>query len=141
MSEKLKPCPFCGANVRIEKRPLWEGTRGYLNCYEYDIRCHSCGCRVRLERNDTIYRSEEEAERNAVQAWNKRAPKEENESKARLIAAAPELYEAVCDLLDYAYEALHWAGGETETRGKAPGIWREIQDCQKLIDRVNGKEG
>lgn len=65
----------------------------------------------------------------------------EKHANGRLIAAAPELYEAVCELLDYAYEALHWAGGETEMRRKAPGIWQEIQDCQKLIDRVNGKEG
>lgn len=62
--------------------------------------------------------------------------KEEN---ARLITAAPELYEAVCDLLDYAYEALHLAGGENETRGKAPRILREIQEYQQLIDRINGK--
>lgn len=63
-----------------------------------------------------------------------------NEADARLIAAAPELYEAVCDLLDYAYEALHFAGGENETRGRAPRILREIQEYQTLIDRVKGEE-
>ena len=64
---------------------------------------------------------------------------EVQKANARLMAAAPELYEAVCDLLDYAYEALHWAGGENETRGKAPMILRDIQECQKLIDRVKGE--
>lgn len=64
----------------------------------------------------------------------------EGHANARLIAAAPELYEAVCDLLEYAYEALHWAGGENETRGKAPSILREIQEYQKLIDRVKGED-
>lgn len=59
-----------------------------------------------------------------------------SEENARLIAAAPELYDAVCDLLDYAYEALHWAGGENETRGKAPMILREIQEYQRLIERI-----
>lgn len=63
----------------------------------------------------------------------------ELDANVRLIAAAPELYEAVCNLLDYAYEALHLAGGENETRGKAPRILREIQEYQQLIDRVNGK--
>ena len=62
----------------------------------------------------------------------------EHEANARLIACAPELYEAVCDLLDYAYEALHWAGGENETRGKAPRILSEIREYQSLIDRVKG---
>lgn len=64
---------------------------------------------------------------------------EVQKANARLIACAPELYEAVCELLDYAYEALRWAGGEKETRGKAPGIWREIQECLKLLDRVKGE--
>lgn len=62
-------------------------------------------------------------------------------ANARLIASAPELYDAVYVLLDYAYEALHWAGVETETRGNAPRILRDIQDCQKLLARINKKEG
>lgn len=65
---------------------------------------------------------------------------EENEANARLIVAAPELYDAVYDLLDYAYEALHWAGGENEIRGNAPKILRDIQDCQKLLARIDAKE-
>ena len=73
MSEKLKPCPFCGTSVCIEKKALWHGSRGYHDCYEYDIHCHNCGCRIRLERNDTIHRIHEEAKMNAVKAWNKRA--------------------------------------------------------------------
>lgn len=36
-------------------------------------------------------------------------------------------------------EALHRAGGENETRGKAPSIQREIQEYQRLIDRVKGE--
>ena len=63
---------------------------------------------------------------------------EVQKANARLMASAPELYEAVCDLLDYAYEALHWAGGENEIRGKAPRILREIREYQSLIDRVKG---
>lgn len=62
----------------------------------------------------------------------------ESRANAWLIASAPELYEAVCDLLDYAYEALHRAGGENEIRGKAPRILREICEYQSLIDRVKG---
>ena len=63
----------------------------------------------------------------------------EAQANARLIAAAPELYEAVYDLLDYAYEALHLAGGENEIRGKAPRILRDIQEYQELLARIAGK--
>ena len=58
----------------------------------------------------------------------------------RMKEAAPDLYDAVCGLLDYAHEALYWAGGEKEIRGKAPRILREIQECQQLLDRIDGKE-
>ncbi len=64
----------------------------------------------------------------------------ETRANARLIAAAPELYEAVCDLLDYAYEALHWAGEENEICGKAPRILRDIQEYQELLVRIDGTE-
>lgn len=77
MSDNLKPCPFCGTNVHIEKKPLWQGSRGYHGCYEYDIHCHNCGCRVDIFGNDTIYRTDEEAKANAIKAWNRRANKNE----------------------------------------------------------------
>ena len=70
---ELKPCPFCGENVKIERLPLWHGSHGYHGSYEYDIHCSNCGCRVDLDRNDTVYRSEEEARDNAIKAWNRRA--------------------------------------------------------------------
>ena len=76
---KLKSCPFCGNEVYVEKRPLWRTTdsgttHGYYDCYEFDIRCTNpdCGCNVNLGKNDTIYRPEEEALQNAINAWNKR---------------------------------------------------------------------
>ncbi len=73
MTEQLKPCPFCGANVRVKKKKLLRGVHYTLNYYKYVIRCKNCGCRVRLEGNDTIYRSDEEAKANAIKAWNRRA--------------------------------------------------------------------
>lgn len=38
MSEKLKPCPFCGGKAHIER----EGTPRQSTIYE----CGSCGCRL-----------------------------------------------------------------------------------------------
>lgn len=75
----LKPCPFCGKDVYLEKRPLWKtyngSTHGYYDEYEFIIECTNpeCRCNVRLGANDTIYRSEEEAKENAIRQWNWRA--------------------------------------------------------------------
>ncbi len=73
----LKPCPFCGEIPYIEKKPLWRThgdgtTRGYYGSFEYDIRCHKCGCNIPLPRNDTIYNNDAEAKQNAINAWNTR---------------------------------------------------------------------
>jgi hypothetical protein len=75
----LKPCPFCREIPYLERKPLWRTygdgtTHGYFNCYEYEIKCHNpeCGCTVKLGRNDTVYNSDEEARRNAIEAWNRR---------------------------------------------------------------------
>lgn len=77
MSSGVKSCPFCGNQVCVEKVPLWRtrgdgGTSGYSGCYEYDIHCDECGCRIRLPGNDTVYRSDKEAKENAINAWNRR---------------------------------------------------------------------
>lgn len=71
-TDALNPCPFCGSEVFLEKKPLWSGSHGYHGCYEFEISCKKCGCRRRLDKNDTIYRSGEEAMKNAVDAWNQR---------------------------------------------------------------------
>ena len=76
---ELKPCPFCGEEVYIEKIPMWAThngiTHGYIGCYEFDIHCRNkeCLCTVNLGRNDTIYCDEAEAKLNAIKAWNRRA--------------------------------------------------------------------
>lgn len=71
---KLKPCPFCGNKVHIDKRPLWSGNHGYQGCYEYIIECKNreCGCSLQTKGIDTIYRDDETARNNAIQAWNRR---------------------------------------------------------------------
>ena len=76
--EKLKPCPFCGETVYVEKEPLWitagNTTHGYFGCYKFEVKCRNpeCGCSVYLGKNDTIYHSETEARQNAIQAWTRR---------------------------------------------------------------------
>ena len=50
--------------------------------------------------------------------------KEENEANARLIAAAPEMYELV---MQFAY-------------GSCDDCMRILAESRKLLDRINGKE-
>lgn len=74
---QLKPCPFCGEIPYLERKPLWRAygdgtTHGYYGCFEYDIRCHKCGCNLPLGGNDTVYRTDEEAKNNAINTWNGR---------------------------------------------------------------------
>ncbi len=70
----LKPCPCGCEDVRIEKHPLWNGSHGYHGCYEILIKCANPNCcwKFNPPNNDTIYRSEEEAEKNVIAAWNRR---------------------------------------------------------------------
>lgn len=69
---KIKPCPFCGTKVELSKNPLWQGSRGYYNCFEFEIVCPKCGCNVTYNENDTVYRTEEEAINNVINVWNER---------------------------------------------------------------------
>lgn len=71
-ASKLKPCPFCGTEVKMLKKPLWHGSHGYHDCYNFEVKCPKCGCRVDYIDSDTIYRSEEEAVANVTKAWNER---------------------------------------------------------------------
>lgn len=75
----LKPCPFCGKKVELTKEPLWKeykyGTLGYYGSYEYVVKCRNseCQCQIYLGKNNTIDRDDETAQRNAIEAWNRRA--------------------------------------------------------------------
>lgn len=71
---KLKPCPCGCKDVELKKCPLWYGSHGYYGCYEFKIKCNNpkCGWFLKVPKNDTVYRSEEEAKKNVINAWNKR---------------------------------------------------------------------
>lgn len=60
----------------------------------------------------------------------------ENSSDIQLIAAAPELLEELCEMLDYAREAYAWYGGDDEKRGRAPRIKEDLQRVEALLKRV-----
>ncbi len=55
---EIKPCPFCGSDVKIEKMN-WD------DCYDYyDIYCDNCGGTTGIKRAHT--------EKEAVNRWNQR---------------------------------------------------------------------
>ena len=76
---KLLPCPFCGNdNIHITKKALWweldDGRvrSGYKDCYEFEVVCDKCGAHPTYTKNDTVYRSKEEAMSHVVNKWNER---------------------------------------------------------------------
>lgn len=76
-SPELKPCPFCGSTVEIQKKPLWRtnsdgSTHGYYNCYSLEIICFNCGCSTFKTKSNTVYRTEEEAKKEIIKNWNER---------------------------------------------------------------------
>ena len=56
MTEKLKPCPFCGC----DDIGIWENDEGYIG---YQVYCESCGSMA--DSYDTP--------KEAIKAWNRRA--------------------------------------------------------------------
>ncbi len=61
MSEKLKPCPFCGGNAKLNSENnsslgAWEQTI-------YTISCKKCPCWIGNQIKD---------KEEAIEAWNKR---------------------------------------------------------------------
>ena len=71
--DRIKPCPFCGEEVYLEQKPLWNGSHGYVGDYEFVIECHNCGCTINYSKNNTVYNSEYEARDNVIKAWNRRS--------------------------------------------------------------------
>ena len=72
MTEELKPCPFCGEEVE------WREDKE-------DIYCPAC---------EGAWRSIHWLENSTIHTWNRRSENDEkSEETARLIAAAPEMYE------------------------------------------------
>ena len=61
-------------------------------------------------------------------------------ANARLIAAAPELYEELHEMLYYARCVYEQHGGDDEQRGLAPKIKKDIDRVEALLRRVDPEE-
>lgn len=62
MSEKLKPCPFCGCDAKIKSYGV---IRPYVH---YWVVCGSRSCQAHY-MNEITYNEKE----HAIEAWNRRA--------------------------------------------------------------------
>ena len=74
MGITIKECPWCGSSsALLVPRPLGgpRGT-GYPGCYEYVVQCFNCKAEAPNGRTDDIYCSSEEAQQQAIEAWNRR---------------------------------------------------------------------
>lgn len=77
--ETIKDCPFCGSSVNVERVPL----KHYQGCVIFEIKCSNCGCERTLTKNDSVYRTEEEARANAIAQWNERISSADDKPVAR----------------------------------------------------------
>lgn len=68
---KLKPCPFCGNDVRIRERPVY----GYEGNFEYYIQCECCGCTNTFATGNDIYHEPEYVIKDIAENWNYRTIK------------------------------------------------------------------
>lgn len=71
MTDKLKPCPFCGSKEVGMAKAV-----GHIFARKYQgkvraICCKKCGVNGGIF--NTLAMSVEEAEKNAIQSWNRRA--------------------------------------------------------------------
>jgi Lar family restriction alleviation protein len=73
---ELKPCPFCGGEA-----VLYHQSSKYTD-YDGDyVHCMHCGCRTKLfECFNGTGKTHEDTEREAVNAWNRRADNEQREA-------------------------------------------------------------
>lgn len=67
---KLKPCPFCGGEAFMES---WIARKGF----EANVHCNSCSAMVYT----ITYDFEEQAEKNAIEQWNRREPMDKGENE------------------------------------------------------------
>ena len=87
MSEKLKPCPFCGSDI-IDEATKGEDLFFYI--------CHTCGCALRYTR--IIDHDKESAKVKAAEAWNRRATKGDREPSLPLLARISYLFGEIVNL-------------------------------------------
>ncbi len=66
---KILNCPICGSFPVYEKKPLWEGSRGYHGRYSYALSCPKCKLVPKVSATD-ISESEDEARKNIMKDWN-----------------------------------------------------------------------
>lgn len=86
MTDKLKPCPFCGGEAEV----IGHYIKGVANNYQYFVRCKSCKARP---RSCNTFKKKEKA----IEYWNTRKPID------RIVEQLEEKIEEnpYCSLADY----------------------------------------
>ena len=77
MMVKLRKCPFCGGEAKIEIR--FESFPMDGCCKDWLIRCTKCSCSIRLAA-DSYYGRKFNSEEEAIAAWNRRADDGNNDN-------------------------------------------------------------
>ena len=69
---ELKPCPFCGSNVKLEDRAFDDFAGNSFTNTMSIIECSACG--IAMKRYPKLgYGTTEEQKNDLINAWNRRA--------------------------------------------------------------------
>lgn len=117
MSEKLKPCPFCGETPDADNPDTFQmpETSKYgavvCCCYGPDVR--------------TSYQDVEHWRDDAIAAWNERA-------EDPRLAEVPNMVAVLRELADAAQGMEHWPGGQ--------GLHDPLDEARAILARIDGEK-
>lgn len=116
-SVALKPCPFCGST---NLTPYTEHFGTFIRRWSGAIDCESCG--VTMHSSSGYHTSEEDAEADAIAAWNTRAPQPSPvpDQSADLVEAVARALKSVHD--DQMQQEAALSEGSLDFE---PGPWEE----------------
>lgn len=107
MEDRLKPCPFCGGEARVEEHKFWNDITRSFDIKTYSVVCDECS-----STSFQHYRIKQEA----IKAWNTRKPMDrivEQLEEVSFVETVEEYAEINLLLLDDAIEIVK-AGGIDE---------------------------
>lgn len=107
MTEKLKPCPFCGSTkLKIDSKRTFNYSKRHCSVTVRCMKCHARSPVVGISMDKNQYNERELCESQAIEAWNRRVSEDKFdkdtlaelcEAKRLLKVAVEDIHELLCD--------------------------------------------